>query len=112
MEGFYSKRMDVIQEVKNGKLNPNVSWNNWVCELPFEFPIVSNGCNDIGIYRNKINSSVTVIFWVYRNFFTAPSTKFVYSNDREQIKELDHQVLHDPKNNWRINDNWYRTFGE
>src|SRR5438128_1687793 len=35
---FYEKRMDIVQQVERGELNPNVSWNNWVCELPFEFP--------------------------------------------------------------------------
>lgn len=109
---FYNKRMDIVQQVKSGKLNPNVSWNNWVCELPFEFPVISNGGNDIGIYRNKSNNSVTVTFWVFRNFFEAPSTTFVYTSDSKEIKELNQKITNDPKQNWKIQDNWYRTFGE
>ena len=109
---FYNKRMNIVQQVKTGELNPNVSWNNWVCELPFELPVVSNGGNDIGIYRNQKNNSVTVTFWVFRNFFDAPSTKFVYTNDNTEIKELNRQVSNDPKHNWKIQDNWYRTLGE
>ncbi len=109
---FYSKRMKIVEQVKRKELKPNVSWNNVVCELPFEFPVVSNGGNDIMIFRNKDNGTVTVSFWIYRNFFNAPSTGFVYTNDIEQIKELESQINHDPKNNWKINNNWYRTSGE
>ena len=51
-----------MEQVKNKELNPNVSWNGWVCELPFEFPVVSNGGNDIGITRNEENNGTTVTF--------------------------------------------------
>ncbi len=64
-----NKRNEIVEKVKNKELNPNVSWNGWVCELPFEFPIVSNGGNDIGISRNEENNGTTVTFWVFRNFF-------------------------------------------
>ena len=109
---FYNKRMDIVQQVERKELNPNVSWNNWVCELPFEFPVVSNGGNEIGIYRNEENKTLTITFWVYRNFFSAPSTCFVYTNDNEEKKELDILISNDPDNNWKIDKNWYRTFRE
>jgi len=38
-----NKRNEIVERVKNKELNPNVSWNGWVGELPFESPIVSNG---------------------------------------------------------------------
>ena len=109
---FYNNRTEIVKQVERKELNPNVSWNDWVCELPFEFPVVSNGGNDIGIYRNENNKTVTVTFWVYRNFFSAPSTCFVYTNDDKEKKELEEIIIEDPKNNWKIEDNWYRTFRE
>jgi hypothetical protein len=109
---FYEKRMDIVQQVERGELNPNVSWNNWVCELPFEFPVVSNGGNDIGINRNKMNNTLTVTFWIYRNYFEALSKQFIYTNDSDEIKVLDQKTTIAPKQNWKIQDNWYRTDGD
>lgn len=109
---FYSKRCSVVDLVKQDKLTPNVSWNNWVCELPYEFPVISNGGNDIGISKNDSTGKVSVTFWVFRNFFSAPSTHFVYTDDPEELKYLDDLVKSNPTDNWRINENWYRTFHE
>src|SRR5262245_44857081 len=109
---LYGKRMEIVEQIKAKELNPNVSWNDFVCELPFEFPIVSNGGNDVMIFRNKDNGAITVSFWVYRNFFSAPSTNFVYTNDDEKIKEIESYISRNPKNNWKLKENWYRTFGE
>ncbi len=106
-----NKRMEIVQQVKNKTLNPNVSWNEWVCELPFEFPIVSNGGNDIGISRNDKNNGTTVTFWVFRNFFDSPSTHFIYTDDKQKMKELERKIKDAPGNNWKIKENWYRTYG-
>jgi hypothetical protein len=57
-------------QVKSKDLNPNVDWNGWVCELPFEFPVMTHGGNDIGIIRNEDKNTTTVTYWVFRNFFT------------------------------------------
>lgn len=105
-------RNEIVEKVKNKELNPNVTWNGWVCELPFEFPIVSNGGNDIGISRNKDNNGTTVTFWIFRNFFDSPSTHFVYTDDPEEIKRLDNKVSEQPKDNWKIKKNWYRKYGD
>lgn len=109
---FYSKRSSVVELVKENKLTPNVSWNNWVCELPYEFPIISNGGNDIGIRKNDSTGKVTVTFWVFRNFFSAPSTHFVYTDDPEEIEEINYLIKQRPGDNWKIKDNWYRTLHE
>ena len=74
--------------------------------------ILSNGGNDIGISRNKDNNRITVTFWVFRNFFDSPSTHFVYTDDPEEIKELDKQIAEHPDNNWKIKENWYRKYGD
>ena len=107
-----NKRVEIVKQVKDKKINPNVSWNDRVCELPFEFPIVSNGGNDIEIYRNIENYGTTVSFWVFRNFFDSPSTHFVYTNDPEEIKKLDEKVAERPDDNWKIKENWYRKYGD
>ncbi|PJJ09995.1 hypothetical protein CLU83_3381 [Flavobacterium sp. 1] len=109
---FYNNRMEIVQQVKQKELNPNVSWNETVCELPFELPVISNGGNDIAIHRNEKSKTLTVDFWVYRNFFSAPSTFFVYTDDKEEEKELKKLIANDPNNNWKIDDNWYRIFRE
>lgn len=106
-----NKRNEIVEQVKNKELNPNVSWNSWVCELSFEFPVVSNGGNDIGIFRNKKNNGTTVTFWVFRNFFDSPSKHFVYTDDPEEIERLDKKVTERPDDNWKIKDNWYREYG-
>lgn len=107
-----NKRNEIVEQVKTKELNPNVSWNGWVCELPFEFPVVSNGGNDIGISRNKENNGTTVTFWIFRNFFDLPSTYFVYTDDPEEIKRLDKKVAEQPDANWKIKENWYRKYGD
>ena len=109
---FYNKRTEVVEQVKNGELKPNVSWNGWVCELPYEFPVISNGGNDIGISKNDSTNEVTVTFWVFRNFFSAPSTHFVYTNRPEDIQYDNDLIERSPNENWKIEDNWYRTFEE
>ena len=106
-----NKRNQIVEQVKSKELNPK-SWNGWVCELPFEFPVVSNGGNDIGISRNNDNNGTTVIFWIFRNFFDSPSIHFVYTNDLEEIKRLDEKVAERPEDNWKIKENWYREYGD
>ena len=106
-----NKRTIIVEQVKNKELNPNVSWNGWVCKLPFQFPVVSNGGNDIGISRNTENNGTTVKFWIFRNFLDSPSTNFVYTDDPKEIKRLDEKVIERPDNNWKIKKNWYRIHG-
>ncbi len=109
---FYNRRSEIVRQVKNDELKPNVSWNGWICELPYEFPVVSNGGNDIGISKNDSTDNVTVTFWVFRNFFSAPSTHFIYTNDPEKIKQIDGLIARNPGDNWKIEENWYRTLHE
>ncbi|GGD30756.1 hypothetical protein GCM10011343_21140 [Flavobacterium orientale] len=107
---LYDKRMEIVDQVKNDKLKSNVSWNNWICKLPYEFPIVSHGGNDIGISKDK--EKVTITFFVFRNFFSAPSTKFIYTTHEEDIRYFEEQVAKNPTNNWKLQTNWYRILSE
>lgn len=109
---LFNKRKEIVKQVEDKKLNPNVSWNGWVCELPFEFPVVSNGGNDIGINRNEKAGTITVTFWVFRNFFEAPSTYFIYTNDAERMKAIEEKIKMYPLENWKICENWFRTKGD
>jgi len=107
---FFSKRNEIVQMVKNRQLNPNVSWNKELCELPFEFPVISNGGNDIVINRIDSTDRVTVTFWIFRNFFSSPSTHLIYTNNPYEIERIQNIMKRDPSNNWEIEKNWYRTF--
>ena len=109
---FFNKRTDIVCQIKKGKLNPNVSWNGWICQLPFKFPVISNGGNDIGIDRYKEKGTITVTFWIFRNYFEAPSTQFIYTDDSEEIRLIEEKIKIDPANNWRINTNWFRSKGD
>lgn len=107
---FYSKRIEIVQMVKNRQLNPNVSWSKDLCELPYEFPVISNGGNDIVINRIDSSDHLTVTFWIFRNFFSSPSTHLIYTNNPYEIERIQHIMNRDPSNNWEIEKNWYRTF--
>jgi hypothetical protein len=89
---FYKQRFKVVEMAKSGQLKPNVSWNGVVCELPFEFPVISNGGNDIVISKNEENGRTTVKFWIFRNFFDSPSTYFIYTDDSTRIAYVETKI--------------------
>lgn len=109
---FYNKRNNIVNQIRSGELDHDKHQNVWVYELPYEFPPVSNGGNDILIDINKEKNTFTVEFWIFRNFFDSPSTKFVYTNDRNRVTEIENKIKVDPGNNWQIEEGWYRTYGE
>lgn len=104
----YNKRNQIIKEVENGQLKPNTAMNNGICKLPFKFPIVSNGGNDIWIYHKKNSHSNTIKFWISRGFFDSPQTYFIYTSDDESIKHYQDLIKNEPEHNWRIEKNWFR----
>ena len=106
------KRTEIVGKIKSGELIPNGTSNNGICELPFEFPIVSNGGNDVWIIRNKENNKLTVRFFVFRNFFDSPSTKFVFTEDEKTIEAFEKRIKEKPENNWKLDENWYRIYGD
>jgi energy-coupling factor transporter transmembrane protein EcfT len=108
---LFDKRNEVVKKVKNGDLRPNVSWNGVICELPFEFPIVSNGGNNIVIELNE-DEKYTIVFYVFANFFENPSTKFVYTESDKNIQYFERKIKEHPSNNWKLRENWYRIYGE
>lgn len=109
---FFILNFSVASFGKNDELKPNVSWNGWVCELPYEFPIILNGGNDIGISTNDTTNEVSVTFRVFGNFFSASSIHFVYTNRPEDIEYFNELIKLNHDTTWKIEENWYRTFHE
>ena len=87
-----NKRTEIVEQIKRNEIKGKGTSGNGIFELPFEFPILSNAGNDVWVFKNKENNSVTIQFWVFRNFFDSPSTLFVYSDDKERIADLEQKV--------------------
>jgi hypothetical protein len=104
----YNRRNQIVKEVLKGSLEPNTEMNNGICELPFDFPIISNGGNDIWIYESKTDKTKTIKFWISRGFFNSPQTYFIFSNDSETKKYYQELIKTKPKYNWQLEENWYR----
>lgn len=104
-----NNRILIVEQVKGDEINPNVKYNDWICELPYEFPVVSTCGNDIGIFKNTNLNSVTVRFFVNRAYISSPSTYFVYTNDPKTIERINLMIAENPKENWILEENWYRV---
>jgi hypothetical protein len=103
---FYNCRNEIIEKVIENKLNPNIE-NTILCQLPFDFPIISNNDNRIRINRTSKNQ-VTVEFFIKNNFFDIPTPRFVYTNDTLEKQGIFRLMKNDKRENWKISDNWYR----
>lgn len=104
----YNRRTQIVKEVLKGSLKANTDMNNGICKLPFDFPIISNGGNDICIYENKTDKTKTIKFWISRGFFNSPQTYFIFTNDSETKKYYQELIKTEPQNNWKLEGNWYR----
>ncbi|MCD9617251.1 hypothetical protein [Chryseobacterium gleum] len=104
----YNKRNQIVKDVLTEKLKPNTKMNNGICKLSFDFPIISNGGNDIWVYQNKTEGTKTIKFWISRGFFEAPQTYFIFTNDNETQKQYEELIKVKPKYNWKLEKNWYR----
>ena len=104
----YNKRSNIVNEVLSGNLKPNTEMNNGICRLPFDFPIISNGGNDIWIYENTRENTKTIKFWISRGFFNSPQTYFIFTNDNEEKKHYEEKIKTKPEYNWKLEENWYR----
>lgn len=104
-----NNRIQIVEKVKRNEIIPNVTYNDWICELPYEFPVVSTCGNDIGIFKKSDLNTVTVRFFVKRGYISSPSTYFVYTNDQKTIERIDLMIAENPKQNWILEENWYRV---
>lgn len=105
---FYNKRKQIVNEVLAERLKDNTKMNSGICKLPFDFPIISNGGNEIWIYKDKTQSTKTIKFWISRGFFESPQTYFIFTNDNETIKRYQELIKTKPEHNWKLEENWYR----
>lgn len=108
---FYTKRTEIVERVKMGEINSDTDRPYWRYELPYRFPVISNGGNEIMIDRDDNLNTTTIKFWIFRNFFDSPSTLFIYTNDSTMIEKINKKINSLPSENWKIEDNWYRTYG-
>lgn len=105
-----NSREEIIELIKADKLRPNVSHNNIICTLDnWNFPPISNGGNEIAIYKTEDNI-LTVEFYINRGFLDHYSA-FVYTDDKDKIQELEERMtwkkgLHVNK---KLDENWYRV---
>jgi hypothetical protein len=103
-------REEIVELIKADKLKPNVTHNNIICTLDnWNIPPISNGGNEIAIYKTDENK-LTVEFFINRGFLDHYSA-FVYTNDKDKIKELEERTtlnkgLHVNK---KLDENWYRV---
>ncbi|MGE8514426.1 MAG: hypothetical protein ACN6N7_17120 [Chryseobacterium culicis] len=104
----YNRRNQIVKDVLSEKLKPNTKMNNAICKLSFDFPIISNGGNDIWIYQNKTEGTKTIKFWISRGFFDAPQTYFIFTNDNETQKQYEELIKVKPEYNWKLEKDWYR----
>ncbi|MGE9313289.1 hypothetical protein ACLOAU_16690 [Niabella sp. CJ426] len=109
---LYNKRSEIIQQVKKGQLKPNREWSSSLCKLSFALPPVSDGGNEIEIYRNKNNNALTVAFWTFRGMPEGGSRSFVYSEDVTEISQMDQRVAQHPGKNRKIREGWYQLTDE
>lgn len=104
-----SSREEIVKLVKADKLKPNVVHNNIICTLDdWDFPPISNGGNEIVIY--KIEDMVTVEFFIDRGSLDHYSA-FVYTNNPEKIKEIEKHIDFQTRShiNKKLDKNWYRV---
>ncbi|MDR3025896.1 hypothetical protein [Chryseobacterium sp.] len=104
----YNRRNQIVKDILSEKLKPNTTMNNGICKLSFDFPIISNGGNDIWIYQNKTEGTKTIKFWISRGFFEAPQTYFIFTNDNETQKQYEELIKVKPEHNWKLEKDWYR----
>jgi hypothetical protein len=111
----YNRRVQLVEQVRSYKLNCSTNNNNnfipW-CSLPYNIPVLSNNGNRIILYRdNSYGPKLTVEFVLYNGYIDQPATMLVYSDNPLKIAELENRIIYDSDNNWKIENNWYRTRG-
>lgn len=103
---FKNKREQIVSDVKQGLRQPNVSHNGVIHYLGYDFPVISNGGNDILI--EKQGNKTTVRFFISRGFLDNPSHYFIYTDDPYYIQKFQEKIKQNPEFNWQIKENWYR----
>lgn len=108
---LYNKRMEIVEDIKLGKIKTNVYQNNPLYRLPYKYPIVSNSGNEIVIEKDNKNF-YTVEFFITRPAFISPATRFVFTESEDVSSEFEKKIKEDPTQNKKLEKNWYRISGE
>ncbi len=109
---FLNQKKEIVRKIKRRQINPNIGHSDYSCKFHKGYPHVSNPDNFIEIYRYKNQKTVTVVFYILRNFMEAPSTLLIYTNEKNSINKLEEAIIKNPEQNWKVEENWYRFYGE
>ena len=109
---FYKRRIEIVEQVRDKEINSNTDKNFWTYKVPYKFPIISNGGNDVFISRNDSLNVMTVEFYVFRNYHESPSIKFIYTTDFVTIDKIEKKIDSKPNRNWKLEKNWYGYYDE
>jgi hypothetical protein len=101
---YFDSRIVVLEKIKTGELIGNVGYNSGLIHLPFLYPLLSKGGNDILVENGK-DGKQKVLFFTYRgvvdNF-----AGIVYKEDNLPPNEEDFGcgTLLESK---KFQDNWF-----
>lgn len=96
------ERTEVITNIQNGTLQPNVTYNTSVIHLPKEYDHISSGGGDIII--EEANGEISVFYFTYRGILDGFSG-FIYSphNQEPHVNSFGG----DFKEIVKMTENWY-----
>lgn len=104
---FKSKRMEVVTQIKKGELLPDSDNYNGKLKLPFTFPMLSTGGNEVWIRRDDATDALSIYFPVTRNFYGIPIVMRVYTEDPKIAMEYQKRIIEDPEKNKKLANGWY-----
>ena len=109
---FLYQKKEIVEKIKQGEITKDLKSHSVYTQLPSGYPQVSNPNNKIIISRNEVDNTLTVYFYIFSNFMEAPSIILFYTNDPDMIKSLEEDIVAHPEQNWKVEENWYRFYGE
>ena len=107
---LYNKRMEIVSQIENNKLKPVAENEPTKYKLHFDFPVISNGGNEL-IVQKEDNTPIAITFFISRNFFDVPSSFYTYTKNKQKKEYLEKYIREDPDHNWKVEENWYRISG-
>ena len=72
------QRQDIVNQIAEGELRPNVSYNPWLIRLPKEFRNLSRGGGMVAMSRKR---GVTAVFFYVYHGTASNTTGFLYRSD-------------------------------
>ena len=100
----YRLRMEVVSNIISGDLAVSEDKSQNVFKLPDNYRQLSNGGNEIMLYRN--GDMISIKFYTDRGFLDHFNA-FYFTNDSSEIVKLDKRCK-TQRANRKIEDNWYR----